>query len=1339
MKRIALGVGVAGLGLLLAGCGVATRAPEAATTGGIQGSIHGGEQPISGVSVQLYAVGTTGDGSAATALLTSPVTSGANGSFTITGDYSCPSSTTLVYLVGTGGNPGLGAGMNNPQLALMAALGQCGTLNAGTFLNVNEITTVAAVYALAPFMTGPGAIGSSTSDAAALASAFTLAAELANVTTGTTPGTGLPTGYTVPVAQVDTIANIVASCINTSGGLSGSSTPCGSFIAMTTPSGITPPTDAITALLNLANHPALNTAALYLLPLPSAPFQPADMVQPSDFSINLITATTMALTPTTGLSYPNTALGSSSSLTATLTNNGPGSIAVNSIAIGGSNPGDFSQTNNCPTTMPTTTSCSIAVAFGPTVEGNRSATLMAATGAANSPLSITLAGFGLYPAISVSPGSLTFASSTVGTPSTAQPVTVTNSGPGLLTLGAISFSGANPGDFSQTNNCPATLAVSAFCTVTVNVTPLNTGARTATMTIASNALAGTSTVTLAGTGTAVVPGTLVASTPALFVANGSTGFVDLTNTGTGAISISSISISSTVPGFGQSNTCGASLAAGASCVVTIAVNGAGAALGTGSLVIANSSSIPQLTVILSTSYYSAVNFGDGVVGTAGPIVPFEAPFIGNIYGYELDLTISGLNGADFTFVGAGAYDSCFSRSGDCGFSAQFNPSGLGSRVALMTGNFGADYVAVGFGVPAGSAQTITATPNTLAFPQTALYASSPSQTMTISNPLGHLLNFSIGTSISKGAADYQVSPVLCSAVSCTETIVFTPQSVGQYGNNGYMSVFDSVTNLTTTFQLSGYGGIPTLAFTPTELDFGSLAVGSTSSSQTFSVSDTGDSPAYLSFAFPVGPTSGGNRSDFSSSGFIATVKTGTPYTSYPYAFAPTGLGNRNATVSVTDSRTGMVVGTYLLTGTGIGTLYASLSAMPASLTFGSTVMGVASPAMAVTITNGGNSAATLGTVSFSGTNASDFSQTTTCGATLAASASCSFSVTFTPGGVGSRSANLLIASNDVLSPLTIPLSGTGNPVPTMTLTPSTLTFYERGVAQPVTLANSGTAPVTISALNLSANYTQTNNCPSTLAAGNSCTISISAATGSVGTFSGTLTVVDSDTVDTQTVTLTSSVAYTAIYNFGSSSVGLAGQTDSFYGGIVTGSAPPNYTFVTYQLVESGPNPGDFPPTNNGSNLCTDREGQPCYLYFEFTPTAPGVRYATVTGNDGSHYLFKGTGVTPVESFSLSPSSLYSFAPTNVGSSRQFTVQVTNTSNPYTTSEAISSAILSTGPSNMGDFSLVNSCGYLSYAGNTVCNIMVTFSPQTTGTRSTILTVTDAYGNQQTLTIQGLGQ
>jgi trimeric autotransporter adhesin len=118
--------------LLFSGCSsvpVTTSSQTTAVQGlSLQGKVHGGQSPVTGATIQLYAVGTTGDASVATPMLTAPVTSDSNGNFSITLLYSCTTApvtpTTEVYVVATGGNPGLGVGMSNPNISMMAALGR---------------------------------------------------------------------------------------------------------------------------------------------------------------------------------------------------------------------------------------------------------------------------------------------------------------------------------------------------------------------------------------------------------------------------------------------------------------------------------------------------------------------------------------------------------------------------------------------------------------------------------------------------------------------------------------------------------------------------------------------------------------------------------------------------------------------------------------------------------------------------------------------------------------------------------------------------------------------------------------------------------------------------------------------------------------------------------------------------------------------------------------------------------------------------------------------------------------------------------------------------------------
>jgi hypothetical protein len=230
-------------------------------------------------------VGTNGYGSSATPLLTAANVTDANGNFTIGGDYTCPTASTLVYLTGTGGNPGLTAGTNNGALALMAALGPCGSLTASTFIAVNEVSTVASVYALAQFMNpATGAVGSYGYNNNGLSNAFGTVSNLVTLSTGaalaqTPNGNGV-----VPQAEINSLADILAACVNSSGS---TSSGCSSLFTATTPAGGSAPANTLLAALSIALHPANNVASVFGQLSATPPFQPTLGSAPNDWTMAL--------------------------------------------------------------------------------------------------------------------------------------------------------------------------------------------------------------------------------------------------------------------------------------------------------------------------------------------------------------------------------------------------------------------------------------------------------------------------------------------------------------------------------------------------------------------------------------------------------------------------------------------------------------------------------------------------------------------------------------------------------------------------------------------------------------------------------------------------------------------------------------------------------------------------------------------------------------------------------------------------------------------------------------------------------------------------------------------
>ncbi len=266
--------------LIATGCsgGFSTSSAPVSVVGvNMHGSVHGGQQPVTGASLQLYAANQTGYGAAAFPLLTTAVTTDNSGSFSITGDYTCPSASSQVYLVATGGNSGSGT---NAALSLMAALGSCGNLTAATYISMNELTTVGSVYALAPFMSSPTQMSTSATNVVGLTNGFAGVNKLVNFTSGSLTGTTLPAGATLPVAELNTLADIIASCVNSNGGSS-----CSTLFTAATPPNGTAPADTITALIDIAKNPSNNATALYNMVPAAAPFMPTLTTAPSDFTV----------------------------------------------------------------------------------------------------------------------------------------------------------------------------------------------------------------------------------------------------------------------------------------------------------------------------------------------------------------------------------------------------------------------------------------------------------------------------------------------------------------------------------------------------------------------------------------------------------------------------------------------------------------------------------------------------------------------------------------------------------------------------------------------------------------------------------------------------------------------------------------------------------------------------------------------------------------------------------------------------------------------------------------------------------------------------------------------
>ncbi len=210
----------------------------------------------------------------------------------------------------------------------------------------------------------------------------------------------------------------------------------------------------------------------------------------------------LTFTPT-ALTYGRQATGTTSlARKVTLTNNAGGTVTFSSITFTGTNPGDFSKTTTCVGTLLLNKSCTVSVTFSPGALGARSATLMIADDASNTPQQVALSGTGVAQ-VTLTPATVTFLATTVNHTSVAKIVNVKNNLKTTLTFSGtpFTFTGTDPGDFAQSaTTCGATLAAGKICSVSITFTPTATGSRTAVLNVSDSASPSPQTANLSGTG-----------------------------------------------------------------------------------------------------------------------------------------------------------------------------------------------------------------------------------------------------------------------------------------------------------------------------------------------------------------------------------------------------------------------------------------------------------------------------------------------------------------------------------------------------------------------------------------------------------------------------------------------------------------------------------------------------------------------------------------------------------------------------------------------------------------------------------------------------------------------
>ncbi len=1029
-----------------------------------------------------------------------------------------------------------------------------------------------------------------------------------------------------------------------------------------------------------------------------------------------LTPAALTLTPAS-LAFPDTAQGTTSASQSLTVKNTGGSTAQ---LTGTSVSGDFAlASQTCGSTLAAGVSCSVSLTFHPTATGSRSGVLAIAANISGGQATASLSGNGLPPpAVSFSPSPATFGTVVQGSASAAQSITVTSTGGAAVTLGSPSVTG----DYQiSSNSCPASLAVSATCTLQVVFHPTATGDRPGTLTLPGSMTGGQATDALDGTGQA--PGVLTLSPTSLNyggIAVGTTSSsstVTVANSGSSPVTLGTASVS----GDYQiaSNSCSGTLAPSASCAISITFHPAASGDRPGQLQVPGSVSGGQVVASLDgqglapgnlTLTPSSVDFGSVAQGATSSASTFTLANSGGVLVHIASVATSG----DFAVAGNGCSSGTLAPAATCTVSVTFTPSALGTRNGALTITSDAtdsptSGALTGTGV---TPATVTLAPGSLSFASTATGTTSASRTVTATNSGGLPASLSAATV----TADYQITANSCGSTlaagaGCSIQVAFAPTATGD--RPGSLSLPGGYTGSPATVALDGTGLMPgQLTLTPSSVTYPAVLVGGTSAPASITVNNPGGAPVTLQAASTSGDyTLSGNT----CSGSLAPGATCT----LQVTFHPTAAGDRPGQVLLPGNVSGGGVSAAL---DGSGVTPAALSFAPSSLNFGGVVQGGSSPPAGIVLANSGGQTARLQTPTASG----DYAIVSNgCAATLPPGANCTLEVVFTPQALGSRVGTLSLASDAPGSPLTAALSGSGLAPANVALTPNPLLFPStvQGVTAPgrsLTATNTGGVPVAINAPSLTGDYTLAgSNCPASLPAGATCTLQITFTPTATGDRPGTVLLPGqyanspaSASLDGTGVAPGALALTPASFNFGSVTDGTssAAQTMTLSnpgGTAVTLGSP--HTSGDYTLLSS----------SCGATL---NPGSSCTLQIAFRPSAPGDRPGllavpgSIPGGEVTGSL-DGAGIAP-GALGISPTSA-TFSPTLVHSvSSAQTFVVSNTGGLSLPLQV---------PALTGDYQLAASTCGSSLAAAASCSVQVTFQPTGAGDRPGTLSV--AAGSQ----------
>jgi uncharacterized protein DUF1573/centrosomal CEP192-like protein/HYDIN/CFA65/VesB family protein len=422
---------------------------------------------------------------------------------------------------------------------------------------------------------------------------------------------------------------------------------------------------------------------------------------------------------------------------------------------------------------------------------------------------------------------------------------------------------------------------------------------------------------------------------------------------------------------------------------------------------------------------------------------------------------------------------------------------------------------------------------------------------------------------------------------------------------------------------------------------------------------------------------------------------------------------------------------------GFGAGKSSLQAPPApsapddanTFTFGDQQVGTRSAPQAIHLQNTGITVLVITNIQAT----ANFGETDDCRPSVPVGGHCTVQVTFDPTTTGPLTGTVTVTSNAASPPFVFKLNGRGL-LTAPEVSPSNLNFGDQSIGnasapQTVTFTNTGALALSITSLNVSNGWTQSNNCLPSVPPKGSCTVQVSFRPGASGPVNGALTFSEYTTNSPQSVTLSGTGVGPLVrlspgnLDFSADAVSTTTTAKS-----VTLTNSGNGALKNLIVATSG----DFAQTNDcGGSLDASAS---CTINVTFTPKEQGNRKGTLTLNDNAPdspqnlRLDGSVGAVPVWL---------------ITSSLAFSNQAVGTSSAPVTLGLIApqpldiSSISVTGD-NSDDFSLDQNCGN-SLAANTACQITLTFTPKAAGARSASVSIADSAANSpQTISLTGTG-